>query len=156
MARRASTRPGTLATIYCSMDDYTAQIRADGGGWAESETLGGRAVVKVRASDATLTMLGSLFLRIPVAALDNTLASLTTAQKNRIHTELNDMGYNDAEVTSVLGNFNQIGQKTLGQLLRFVLTRRQTARLNTLTDTIVYDGAIVSPTPIEDIDAAVQ
>jgi hypothetical protein len=153
---KPNLRDAAKRDIYCLMDDYTVQILADGGDWSNTEVLGGRNIVKVRASDATLTMLAGLFLRIPVARLDDTLASLSTTQKNRIQQELNDMGYSNAEITSVLGNFNLIGTKTLRQLLNFMGTRRQIARYSAATDTLVYDGAIVAPTPVEAVDAAVN
>jgi hypothetical protein len=41
-------------TRYCAMDDFTAQIAADGGAWAESEIDGNIAIVRVRASDDLL------------------------------------------------------------------------------------------------------
>jgi hypothetical protein len=39
----------------CTMNDFTAQINADGGAWSASEILGGYALVKVRANANTLT-----------------------------------------------------------------------------------------------------
>jgi hypothetical protein len=143
-------------SIYCTMDDNTAQILADGGDWSNTEVLGGRNIVKVRAAQATLDLLDTLFLRIPVTLLDDSLSSLTNAQKNRIHTELNAMDYSDADITAVLGNFNQIGQKTLRQLLNFIASKRQVVRYNAATDSMIYDGAIVTPTPVSAVDAAVQ
>ena len=73
---------GTFPIRYCAMDDYTTQIEADGGRWAESEVLGNHAIVKVSASAATLTTIAgtSGFQRIPVNALETTLGSLTVAQ----------------------------------------------------------------------------
>lgn len=156
-ALRPSPRSvGNPYIIYCAADDYTQQITADGGDWSNTEVLGGYNIVKVRASDATLTMLAGLFQRIPVALLDNSLSSLTAAQKNQIHTTINNMGYSDADITAALGNFNQIGQKTLRQLLNFIASKRQIARYSAVSDSILYDGAIVAPTPVDVVDAAVQ
>lgn len=52
---------------YCAMDDFTPLIRTDGGDWAEAEIVGNRAIVKVRASDATLNTIASepTFARLP-------------------------------------------------------------------------------------------
>lgn len=156
-ALRPATRPGgNPYSIYCAMDDYTAQIQGDGGDWSNTEVLGGYNIVKVRASDAVLANLDDLFLRIPVAALDNKLSSLTAAQKSRIHTILNNMGYSDADIQDALGDYAKIGQKTLRQLLNFVASKRQVARYSAATDSILYDGAIVAPTPVDVVDAAVQ
>jgi hypothetical protein len=153
---KPSDRNPAVRSVYCAVGDYTTQIQADGGDWSNTEVLGGYNIVKVKASDTTLTMLDGLFLRVPVALLDSNLSSLTAAQKNRVHTTLNDMGYSDADIVAVLGNFNNIGQKTLRQLFNFVASRRQVARYNAATDSVIYDGAIVVPTPVDAVDAAIQ
>lgn len=44
-------------TRYCAMDDYTSVIYGEGGQWTETEVLGNRAIVKVRASETALTTL---------------------------------------------------------------------------------------------------
>ena len=44
---------------YCAMDDFTRQIRAEGGNWVESEVAGDQAIVKVRASAALLTVIAN-------------------------------------------------------------------------------------------------
>ena len=44
---------------YCVMDDFTRQIRAEGGDWSESEVADNQAVVKVRASAALLSVIGA-------------------------------------------------------------------------------------------------
>jgi len=68
------------------MDDHTATILTDGGDWSETEVLGDVAIVKVRASDATLTTVNASpgFLQIPVARLSDSLASLRPAVKTVI------------------------------------------------------------------------
>src|SRR3990167_3288589 len=93
---------------YCGMDDFTPLIRADGGDWSESEVLGAFAVVKVRASAATLTIIAAEpgFQRIPRDLLDDSLSSLSTAQRRAIKDRLNAMGYTDAEISAALGNTN--------------------------------------------------
>jgi hypothetical protein len=138
------------------MDEYTSEILTEGGNWGNVEVLGGYNIVKVKASDTTLTKLGGLFLRVPVASLDNKLSSLTAAQKTRVRDVINAMGYSDADIQAVLGNFSNIGQKTLAQLLNFIASKRQIGRYSSLTDSIVYDGAIVTPIPVDDIDTAIQ
>ena len=53
--------PGeTPAERYYIVDDLTATICADGGDWDETEILGDVALVKVRASVATLTLVRNL------------------------------------------------------------------------------------------------
>lgn len=124
---------------YCAMDDYTKQIVADGGKWSECEVLGNRAVVKVKASDSTIAILDGVFRRIPgTAALDRKLSDLTTSQKNAVRSELQDMGYTLTEIQSKLGS--NIGNKTLGDLLRFIMTRTLKPRYDVATDAIMLDG----------------
>lgn len=109
---------------YCAMDDFTPTVRADGGDWAETEVLGGVAVVKVRASDATLTAINAEpgFLRVPKSRLDDSLADLSPAVKSAIVSKLRDMGYPLAELQAAFPN--DLGTYTLGDVLRFAARRR--------------------------------
>lgn len=52
---------------YCAMNDFTPEIRADGGEWSEAEIGGNRAIVKVRADESTLNTIAAepTFTRLP-------------------------------------------------------------------------------------------
>jgi hypothetical protein len=131
------------------MDDFTAQILTDGGGWDETEILGNAALVKVRASAATLTTINAEpgFLRIPKhSALSDTLGDLTAGERQAILDELLVLGYSQAEVNAALpANW---GSVTLAQVLRFAASRRLKPRYDSGTDAIVCDG----PTqPVKDV-----
>jgi hypothetical protein len=141
---------------YCAMDDFTAQIRADGGNWSETEVLGDCAVVKVNASNATLNAVAGTpgFVRIPVARLGDSLSSLTTAQRAGLHTRIEAMGYPLAEIEAALGP--DLGLKTLGDVLRLVTRRRLRPRYDAETDRLIWDGPIQPVRPIEDVDRAVR
>lgn len=143
----------------CAMDDFTPQIiQQDGGHWSASEVLGGYAVVKVRAAQATLnTIAGSVgFQRIPLSVLTEPLSSLSTAQRTAIRTTLGNMGYTPAEILAALGsNAAQLGTHTLGEVLRFAAQRRLKPRYDAAQDQIVLDGAYQECTPIAVVDAAV-
>lgn len=143
----------------CSMDEYTDLILLDGGKWAETEVLGNHAIVKVSASDVTLTTLAAdvRFQRIPVARLDDTLGSLTKAQVDAISNKVQALGYTLAEIQAALGvNRAQIKQKTLRQVLRFVATRRIKPRYDENAQAVVFDtGVEVTPLSIESVDSAV-
>ena len=142
---------------YCAMDDYTSIISADGGAWAESEVLGGHALVKVRASETTLTTIGAAtgILRIPrVWDLSTTLATLSTAQRTAIRNKILAMGYTEAEVVAALGT--NIAQRTLGQVLRFAAQRRLKPRWDIENDLIVLDGAYESCRNVDSVDAEVS
>lgn len=141
---------------YCAMDDFTAQILADGGDWRETEVLGNAAVVKVRASAATLSTINATagFTRIPVDRLDDPLSSLTSTQRSAIKNKVLALGYTQPELTDALGS--DLSLITLGQLLRFIATRRLKPRYDVVTDTIVLDGPIQPCLPIEQVDGVVN
>jgi hypothetical protein len=138
-----------------AIDRYTPQIKADGGEWREVEVLGGRAVVKARASAATLTTIAADpdCRRIPLDLIDRPLSDLTNAQRTAIRNELNDMGYSDQEIRDRLGN--NLATVTLRQVLRFMATRRVLRRFDRQTQTIVFDGPTVPCGSIDDLDVAV-
>ncbi len=140
---------------YCAMDDFTPQIHGEGGQWSETEVLGSYAIVKVRASDATLaTIAGTAgFQRLPIALLTEPLSSLTGAQRTAIRNRILAMGYTDAEIITALGA--NIGQRTLGQVLRFAASQRLQPRYDAVQDLIICDGPVQSCKPIDDVDKEV-
>lgn len=144
----------------CAMDGFSAAIQADGGDWSESEVLGGYAVVKVRASDQTLSTIAGTagFQRIPNHFnLSDTLGDLTNPQKTAIYNRLLAMGYTDAEIQAAIARANQNWSTiTLGQVLRFAASRRLLARWDDIQSQIVLDGAAVACRPVADVDGAVQ
>lgn len=149
--------PGeTPAQRYCSMDDFTAAIVADGGTWDETEVLGDCALVKVRASNATLTAINAAagMLRIPNhVALTDTLGDLTANQRTAILNRILQMGYTQAEIDAALpANWAAV---TLGQVLRFAARRRLKPRYDQGTDAIVVDGPVQPVKPVDVVSATV-
>jgi hypothetical protein len=144
---------------YCAMDDFTPQIVADGGKWAESEVLGGYAVVKVSAASTTLTTIGGTtnFYRITNhIVLSDTLSDLTTTQRNAITTRVLAMGYTQAELDAVMGNTLALWRlKNFLTLLNFIAQRKLTPRWNATNQMIVLDGILQSCEPITGVDAKV-
>lgn len=136
------------------MDDFTAQVLADGGAWTEAEVLGDCAIVKVRASAATLTAIAGAqgIQRIPLTRLDDPLSSLTNAQRNAIRNRIIAMGYTTAELNAAFPN---LAQATLGQVLRFAASRRLRPRYDQATDTIVCDGQQDPVRSVDSVDAEV-
>lgn len=149
------TRPGAPGPArYCEMDDYTAEIQGYGGWWTETEVLGNRAIVKVRARAAVLTALNALFTRLPKNLLDDSLADLSTAAKQKIKDELLDMGYTPAEIlTHIPGD---LGDYTLRDVLRFAARRRLKPRYDSGTDTFILDGVEQACRAIASVDAEVS
>ena len=140
---------------YCQMDDFTAMIRADGGDWHETEVLGNRAIVKVRASLATLQAITGTagFRRLPKDRLDESLSDLSPAVRRGIRDELETMGYPLAEIQAQLGN--NLDAVTLGTVLRFATTRRRKPRWDVITQSIVLDGPVQACRSVESVDRAV-
>jgi len=139
----------------CAMDSFTQLIEADGGGWAESEVLGQRAVVKVRASAQTLTVIGQApgFIRVPAARLGDPLSSLSAGQRTALRNVVLDLGYTAGELADRFPG--GLGTVTLGELLRFIASRRRKVRYDQATDSIVDDGPEVVPVPVDVVDGAV-
>lgn len=155
--KRATGGWVTVATRYCAMDDYTQQIiYTYDGAWTESEILGNRAIVKVRAPAQLLEFLDTVpgFRRLPRNRLNDSLADLPTGVKSALRDELLDMGYTMDEVHDRFGS--DLGQHTLGDVLRFMATRRLKPRYNPADDTIYVDGEVQACRSIESVDEEVQ
>jgi len=147
-----------VPTRYCAINDFMPQIRAEGGDAYEVEILSpapGRAIVKVNASDAILTLLNEQpgFVRIPLAAMDNPLSSLTGGQRTAIRNEVLACGYTTAEVNA---RFPNLANATLGEVLRFLATRRRKPRYDPATDAIELDGEIQPCVSVDALDARVR
>lgn len=142
---------GGLGTVgYIAMDDFTQQIRADGGDWrgiyVGNQT---RALCKVSAAAATLATIAAdpAHMRIPIAALDTTLSSLTNPQKTALQSQLTAMGYTAQEVTDAFPN---IGGATLRQVLEFARQRRTTVRFDGTN--FIADGPPETVEPLSYVD----
>lgn len=140
---------------YCAMDDFTALILADGGMWSETEVLGNHALVKVRASAATLTTIAAAqgIRRLPKDALDDPLSSLTNAQRTALRDLIESLGYPRAEWQAALGT--NLGLRTLREVLQFIRRRRLKPRYDAGSNTIVLDGAVQQTRTLESVDLAV-
>ena len=146
--------PG-LPKRYCAMDDFTAEINAEGGKWVETEILGNRAIVKVRASAALLSTIEASpgIRRFPLNRLDDTLSSLPAPQRNQIRDEITDAGYSSTELRAAIPN---LGAATLRDVLQFMAGRRLKPRYDKSTDTIILDGPIQLPKSIEEVNRVVN
>lgn len=134
--------------IFFFMD----QIRADGGKWSAAECLGNYCVAKVRASSTTLAAINADqgVLRIPKTHLDDRLDDLTQQQKLWIRDKLLELGYTLQEIMDRFGD--DLGQYTLGDVLRFVLTRRFKPRFDRILRRFVFDGPIQHCTEVERVN----
>lgn len=143
-------------TRYCAMQDFSDQINADGGEWSETEVLGNCALVKVRASAATLTETNQApeFMRFPKTALSDTLSDLTAGQRQAMKDKLLEMGYPLAEIREALGD--DLMDVTLGDVLRFAARRRREGRYDHMSGNIVFDGRIHRPRLVASVEAGVQ
>lgn len=132
---------------YCEIDDLTATIRSEGGTWDETEILGDKALVKARASSATLTLVSNVsgVFTIPNKWIEmqDSLVSMTAGERNQLQSAVLSLGYTQAELDSAMGNtLAQWRTHVLGDLLTMAATRRLQPRYVTATDTIVCDGPV--------------
>lgn len=141
------------AARRCPMDNFSSAIAADGGAWHEIEVLGGHAIVKVRASLATLVSIDAAagFMRLPKDDLTAPLSDLTTLQKNRLRQKILDMGYTAQDISAALGT--DLGAVTLAQVLRFIASKRREPRWTGTA--FVYDGELRTPESVDDLDRRV-
>ena len=134
-----------------AMNDYNDLIFGDGGNWTETEVLGDRAIVKVRASDATLSILNGVYRRLPKDRLDDPLSDLPSQVLIRIRDELLDMGYSIEEIRDHLGD--DLSIYTLRDVLHFMARRRLKPRWD--GEKVVLDGIEQPCRPIESVDREV-
>lgn len=129
-----------MVTRYCAVDDLTSSIAADGGEWSETEVLGQFAIVKVRASAATLNAVAGLAgtHQIPVSRLEDLMSSLTNQQKTVLRNKVTSLGYSLAEFQARFPD--DLSNYTFRDLLEFVARRRRKVRYDRATDAIIDDG----------------
>lgn len=132
------------------MDWHTEKIRADGGSWREVEVLGNRALVKVRASPATIAEIAAdpHCRRIPVALIDRPLSDMTAGQRNAIRDELTAMGFPLQEIRERL--WNDLSAVTMRQVFRFMASRRVKPRWDGAS--LVFDGPVRPCESVDDLD----
>ncbi len=138
---------------YCGADDFTAQILAEGGLWDETEILGDVALVKVRASAATLTSIGTVggVFTVPQKWIEmqDSLVSMTAGERNQLQSAVLSLGYTQAELDAAMGNTLVLWRThVLGDLLNMAATRRLRPRYVPATDTIVCDGPAQTVKPV--------
>ena len=140
---------------YIAMNDFKTQITTDGGDWSGAECLGNHAVVKVSALPATLTMIAQEegFIRVPVTALDNTLSSLSQAQRTVVKNKIIALGYPLSEIVERLGQ--NLSNVTFRQVFKFILRRRLKPRYDPDLDEIILDGPEQVCNSIELVDSEV-
>ncbi len=148
--RNAGSPPGR----YCGADDFTAQVLAEGGTWDETEILGNVALVKVRASQATLNAIGNVGGTFTVpqkwVEMQDSLASMTAGERNQLQSAVLGLGYTQAEVDAAMGNTLALWRThVLGDLLEMAATRRLRPRYVSATDTVVCDGPVQ---PVKDVN----
>ncbi len=150
---RENTPDGLNNERYCAMDDYTDKIiYEDKGNWSETEVLGNRAVVKVKASASTLTILDSIFERMPKDGLEDSLTAVSVTDKTALKDEVLNMGYSNIEWDEEFPN--NLGTYKLKNILHFYTKRRLKPRFD--GNKIIIDGIEQVCRTIESVDVEVQ
>jgi len=150
--RKNSTR---MPIRYCVIEDYSNLILADNGSYVYGEVLGNFAIIKVKASTATIATIAndSNVTQIPLTSIDDSLATLSNNQRNAIRNQVLSAGYTSAEFSAAIPDLTNA---TLRQVFKFLASRKQEPRYDKVTDTIVFDGLIDACRSIEELDMAVQ
>lgn len=148
--------PAKPTQRYCVIEDYAAQIIADAGAYRYVECLGNSAVVKVRASAATLQAIAQDPIVTRFAGVNNlgdSLAALTDPQWAAYRTKALSLGYPAAEWDAAfpLAKDNYL----LRDVVVFMLRRRITPRWDTGTSAVVLDGAVAATEPVDAVANAV-
>lgn len=144
---RTRPRPhGQGVVRYCAMDDHTPAIHGNGGWWAETEILGDRALVKVRAPENVMAGLMLDGFERLAADLDAPLSGPERARMIRI---ARDAGYTAQEVAA-----NR--QQSARDFMALLATRRRKARLDRVTGRPVLDGPQKACRPLASVDAEVR
>lgn len=119
-----------------------------------TEVLGNHCLVKVRASATTLAAIAAAegVTRIPISRLDDSLSTLSNAQRTALRNKVLGMGYTASEVNAA---FPDLANATLGDVLRFCARRRRKPRWDAANGVVVLDGAVQQCVPISDVDGAV-
>lgn len=134
------------------IEDFNTQIKVlDGGVWGGEEGFGNSAIIWVRANASTLTAIDATqgVTGFPGARLDDLLGTLLSQGRlNAVHNKLNALGFTDAEILSSLGTLN-LALASARQVFALVLSRRFSPRYDAPSDTIVLDGAPITPTAID-------
>ena len=138
-----------------AINRYIQAVQEAGGKLAWNEVLGNHAVVKVRAPLTILQQISADpdITRMPKDVLDTPLSDLTNAQKIAIRNKIVSLGYNIQEIRDRLGD--DIGTRTLRDVLRFTSSRWKPPRYDEATDSLIFDGPDQECRSVEDIDARV-
>ncbi len=149
------THPTRLNTRYVSVDDLTPVIHGEGGGWTETEVLGQHAIVKVRATPATLALVAALpgVTRFPVDRLDDPLSSLSGGQKSALRNLVTSLGYSLSDFRDRFPG--DLGDYTLRDVVGFAASRRRKPRWDEATQTIIDDGPDQPVRPVAEVDAEI-
>lgn len=122
---------------------YYHDLVRDGAKWRYEEIAGNRALVRAEMSDAlaqTIAMDVNC-LPLPLNRLDQTLGELSPQARSTLQDLAVEMGYSLTEIRNRLGN--NLANVTLGQLLRFLASRRIKPRYNADKTDVVFDGPVI-------------
>lgn len=121
---------------YVAINDDLKTIAGEPDHWREIETIGNRALVKVKASDAVLATLNNKYLRLPKDKIDDSLSSLSNNAITKIKEELLDMGYTIAQIKAKFGNAVNLKAFTLRDVFNFITKGSKSMPLDSLDSLI--------------------
>jgi hypothetical protein len=140
----------------CAADRYTSTVYAEGGEWREIEILGNKCLFKLRSSASTIAIYAADadFQRLPKNAMGTALSDLTNPQKTALRNFITGLGYSLAELQARFPN--DLGTYTLGDVIRFMASRRKNITYNSGTDTIEEGSADLPGLKVDAVNGGVQ
>lgn len=126
-----------------AFESYHDDLTKEGAKWRYEEIAGNRCLVRAEMSGALAQTiaLDVNCLPLPLKRLDQTLGELSLAARNTLRDIAVEMGYSLTEIRDRLGN--NLASVTLGQLLRFLASRRIKPQYNADKTDVVFDGPVI-------------
>lgn len=126
-----------------AFESYHDDLTKEGAKWRYEEIAGNRCLVRAEMSDALAQTiaLDVNCLPLPLKRLDQTLGELSPQARSTLQDLAVEMGYSLTEIRNRLGN--NVATVTLGQLLRFLASRRIKPRYSDDKTDVVFDGPVI-------------
>jgi hypothetical protein len=141
------------------VDDHFDAIMADGGAYTANNLGRGYGIVKVKATQATLDLIGAdpeiVYFQID---LDGGLVAISNQEAQELWTILQAMGYTSQELRTMLGisNVNQLRNKNFRDVLNAAGSRIAKISYDPVLDSWAFGPTELVPADLDKIDEIIQ